>query len=115
LVTRRRAQAVILNNFASRYKNRGIFDEKEITDSLPPQLKLKVAVAQYFTHVDRAPFFMGLGFGCLAMLCSTVEHLDVSKEQDRLQANTEAMLALMRQGQGPPAAGEGGGAGFGLG
>jgi CRP-like cAMP-binding protein len=71
---------VILNNFASRYKNRGIFDEKEITDSLPPQLKLKVAVVQYFTHVDRAPFFMGLGFECLAMICSTVEHLDVSKE-----------------------------------
>jgi hypothetical protein len=34
------------------------------------------------------------------------------RAQGRLEANMEAMLALMRQG-GPPAAGEGGGAGFG--
>ena len=76
----RRMQALILNNFMSRYKIHGVFDEKKIINSLPPQLQLKVAVGQYLTHIAQAPFFTDLGFECMAMLCSAVEHLDVSKD-----------------------------------
>ena len=75
-------QALILNNFVSRYKNRGIFDEKEIIDSLPPRLRLKVAVAQYYVHVRSLPFFTGMDYECLATVCSVIEHLDVSKETE---------------------------------
>ena len=75
----RRMQALILNNFISRYKIHGVFDENKIINSLPPQLQLKVAVGQY-THIAQAPFFTDLGFECTAMLCSGVEHHDVSKE-----------------------------------
>ena len=93
----RRMQALILNNFISRYKNRGIFDEKEIINSLPPQLQLKVAVGQYFTHIAQAPFFTDLGFECTAMLCSGVEHHDVSKETSVFEEGdmgTEAYFIL---------------------
>jgi hypothetical protein len=42
---------------------------QEIVESLPPQLRLKVAVVQYLSHVERTPFFSGLEYECLAMLC----------------------------------------------
>ena len=58
----RRMQALIMNNFASRYKHRGIFDEKEIVAALPPQLKRKVRLQLYLKSVDRMPFFKELGF-----------------------------------------------------
>jgi hypothetical protein len=58
----RRMQALIMNNFASRYKHRGIFDEKEIVAALPPQLKRKVRLQLYLKSVDKMPFFKELGF-----------------------------------------------------
>ena len=88
-------QALILNNFMSRYKIHGVFDEKKIINSLPPQLQLKVAVGQYLTHIAQAPFFTDLGFECMAMLCNAVEHLDVSKETSIFEESDMGTVPLL--------------------
>jgi hypothetical protein len=76
----RRTKALITNDFSSRYRRSGVFDEKEIMDSLPPQLARKVTMQMYMPHISKMPMFKNLGIELLAMICGVVEHLDIAKD-----------------------------------
>ena len=75
----RRMRALIMNNFTSRYKQTGIYDEPEILQSLSPQLRRQIGVHLYMALIKKMALFKNLEVELLAMLCCVVQHLDVAK------------------------------------